>query len=92
MFLNILGQNAQCQGNYKAAEKYLLRSTRRLPARIYPYVLLVKLYSMPEYYDKHKLHKAAYHVLNDKPKVYSDAVLELRREVIEIIKDNDIEL
>lgn len=92
MFLNILGQNAQRRGNYKAAEKYLLRSTRRLPARIYPYVLLVKLYSIPEYYDKHKLYKAAYHVLNDKPKVYSKAVLELRREVIEIIKDNGIEL
>jgi hypothetical protein len=30
--------------------------------------------------------------LNDKPKVYSKAVLELRREVIEIIKDNGIEL
>ena len=37
MILNVLGRNAQENGEYNKAEKYLLRSTHRLPERIYPH-------------------------------------------------------
>ena len=48
MILNLLGQVAQAMGDYVEAEEYFLRSTCRLPGRIYPYYLLVRLYADPE--------------------------------------------
>ena len=45
MILNIIGKNEQEAGNYAEAEYWLIRSTHRLPGRIYPYFLLAKLYA-----------------------------------------------
>ena len=81
MILNILGRNAQERGEYEKAEKYLIRSTHRLPERIYPHYLLVKLYSESEYFNRIKLIKEARYVLNAKPKVNSIAIKEMRQEV-----------
>ena len=47
MILNIIGKNEQEAGNYAEAEYWLIRSTHRLPGRIYPYFLLAKLYAEP---------------------------------------------
>jgi hypothetical protein len=39
MVLNIIGKNCQALGEYKEAEAWFVRSTLRLPNRIYPYYL-----------------------------------------------------
>lgn len=88
MILNMLGRNAQENGEYKKAEKYLLRSTRRLPERVYPHYLLVKLYAEPEYFDRVKLIREAECVLNVEPKVNSTAIREMRQEVKKILGKN----
>ena len=89
MILNVLGRNAQENGEYKKAEKYLLRSTRRLPERVYPHYLLVKLYAEPEYFDRIKLIREAKCVLNAEPKVNSTAIREMRQEVKKILRDKE---
>lgn len=81
MILNIIGKNYQALGAYEKAEEYLIRSTHRLPGRIYPYYLLVKLYTEPEYCQSEKLKHAAEIVLTKEPKVQSTAVREMREEV-----------
>lgn len=65
----------------------MIRSTHRLPERIYPHYLLVKLYSESEYFNRIKLIKEAKYVLNAKPKVNSIAIKEMRQEVKKILKD-----
>lgn len=89
MILNMLGRNAQENGEYKKAEKYLLRSTHRLPERIYPHYLLVKLYAEPEFFDRIKFVSEAEHVLNAKPKVNSTAIREMKQEVNKILRDKE---
>lgn len=91
MILNILGRNAQESGEYEKAEKYLIRSTRRLPERIYPHYLLVKLYAEPEYHDREKLVREAEYVLNAEPKVNSTAIREMRQEVKNILKEKSMQ-
>ena len=87
MILNILGRNAQESGEYGKAEMYLLRSTYRLPERVYPHFLLVKLYAEPLYFDRIKLIREAEYVLNTEPKVNSTAIREMRQEVKKILED-----
>lgn len=87
MILNMLGRNAQESGEYGKAEKYLLRSTRRLPERVYPHYLLVKLYAEPECFDRIKLIREAECVLNAEPKVNSTAIREMQQEVKKILED-----
>ena len=91
MILNILGRSAQESGEYEKAEMYLLRSTRRLPERVYPHYLLVKLYAEPEYFDRVKLIREAEYVLNAEPKVNSTAIREMRQEVKNILKDKSMQ-
>lgn len=86
MILNLLGRNAQDSGAYEKAERYLIRSTRRLPNRTYPYYLLVKLYALPEYHHPEKLKRAAGKVLFSVPKVNSTAICEMHQEVRDILK------
>lgn len=81
MILNIIGKNYQALGAYEKAEEYLIRSTHRLPGRIYPYYLLVKLYTKPEYQQPEKLKWAVEVVLTKEPKVQSTAIKEMREEV-----------
>ena len=81
MILNIIGKNYQASGDYEKAEEYLIRSTHRLPGRIYPYYLLVKLYTKPEYQQPEKLKWAVEVVLTKEPKVQSTAIREMREEV-----------
>lgn len=89
MILNIMGKNCQALHEYECAEAFFLISVSRLPGRIYPYYLLAKLYSEPDYRDKDKFGDMKWNVLNRKPKVYSTAIEEMRREVEEIAENWD---
>ena len=81
MILNIIGKNYQAIGKYEKAEEYFIRSTHRLPGRIYPYYLLAKLYAEPEYRHPEKLKQVIQIVLTKEPKVQSTAIREMREEV-----------
>ena len=78
MILNIIGKNEQEAGNYAEAEYWLIRSTHRLPGRIYPYFLLAKLYAEPEFYQREKLEQAARMVMEKEPKVQSTVIRQMR--------------
>lgn len=84
MLLNIMGKNYQQLHFYEQAEYCFLSSVNCLPGRIYPYYLLAKLYAEPEYRNKEKFKEMERNVLNRKPKVYSMAIEEMRREIVEI--------
>lgn len=86
MILNIIGKNYQALGEYKKAEEWLIRSTHRLPGRIYPYYLLAKLYAEPEYCQPDRLKHTVEIVLTKEPKVQSTAVKEMREEVKKLVK------
>lgn len=103
MILNIMGKDCQALHKYECAETFFLISVNRLPSRIYPYYLLAKLYSEPDYRDEDRFRDMEWNVLNRKPKVYSIAIEEMRKEVKEIARawdtrnctirfSNDIEL
>ncbi|MDD3037198.1 O-antigen ligase family protein [Bacteroides sp.] len=85
MVLNIIGKNYQAAGEYGKAEGWLIRSTHRLPNRIYPYYLLAKLYAEPGYRQLEKLKSIAEIVLTKEPKVQSTAVKEMREEVKKLV-------
>ena len=84
MILNILGKNAQLQGDCTRAERWLWRSVHRLPGRIYPYYLLAKLYADPAYRQWDRFEEMRQIVLTKEPKVMSTAIREMREELKEI--------
>ena len=86
MVLNIIGKNYQAVGKYERAEGSLIRSTHRLPGRIYPYYLLAKLYAEPDYQQLEKLERMVEVVLTKEPKVQSTAVKEMRVEVKKLLQ------
>ena len=86
MVLNIIGKNCQAMGQYEEAEHWFIRSTHRLPNRIYPYYLLAKLYAEhPNFFPKEKLDWAARMVLEKEAKVESTAIRQMREEVKDIV-------
>ena len=86
MVLNIIGKNFQSMGQPEMAEHWFVRSTHRLPNRIYPYYLLAKLYAEhPDVFPKEKLEWAARMVLEKKAKVESTAIRQMREEVKEML-------
>ena len=90
MVLNIIGKNCQALGQYKEAEEWFIRSTRRLPNRIYPYYLLTKLYAEhPDVFPKEKLDWAARMVQKKDAKVESTAIREMREEVKKMLDINE---
>ena len=90
MVLNIIGKNYQALGQPYLAEGWFIRSTHRLPNRIYPYYLLAKLYAEhPKYFPKEKLGRAVKMVLEKEAKVESTAIKQMREEVKDIMQNND---
>ena len=89
MVLNIMGKNYQAMGYPTIAEGWFIRSTHRLPNRIYPYYLLAKLYAEhPKLFPKEKLEWAVRMVLEKEAKVESTAIREMREEVKNLLDLN----
>ena len=89
LVLNIIGKNCQAMGQYQEAEHWFIRSTHRLPNRIYPYYLLAKLYAEhPEVFSKEKLEWAVRMVLEKDAKVESTAIRQMREEVRVMLDEN----
>jgi tetratricopeptide (TPR) repeat protein len=89
MVLNIIGKNCQAMGQYQEAEHWFIRSTHRLPNRIYPYYLLAKLYAeCPDVFAREKLERAAKMVLEKEAKVESTAIKQMREEVKVMLDEN----
>ena len=89
MILNIIGKNSQALGYYEEAEEWFIRSTHRLPNRIYPYYLLAKLYAeCPDVFAREKLEWAAKMVLEKEAKVESTAIKQMREEVKVMLDEN----
>ena len=90
MVLNIIGKNYQALGQPYLAEGWFIRSTHRLPNRIYPYYLLAKLYAEhPDVFPKGKLEWAARMVLVKEAKVQSTAIRQMREEVKKMLKEKE---
>ncbi|MBQ2856059.1 MAG: O-antigen ligase family protein [Bacteroidaceae bacterium] len=90
MVLNIIGKNFQAMGQPKVAEHWFVRSTHRLPNRIYPYYLLAKLYAEhPKFFPKEKLVWVAKVVLEKKVKVESTAIRQMREEVKKMLEEKE---
>ena len=90
MVLNIIGKNYQALGQPYLAEIWYIRSTNRLPNRIYPYYLLAKLYAEhPRYFPKEKLEWAARMVLEKKAKVESTAIKQMREEMKKMLEEKE---
>ena len=85
MLYNVMGENYQAMKEYNKAEEYLLKSTRIVPNRLYPYYLLMKLYIKNG--DVIKARETAGIVLTKEPKVQSQAVREMREEARKIMND-----
>ena len=90
MILNIIGKNYQAMGQCKITEHWFIRSTHRLPNRIYPYYLLAKLYAEhPKVFPKEKLEWAARMVLEKEAKVESSAIRQMREEVKIMLEEKE---
>ena len=92
MVLNIIGKNHYALQHYSEAEKYFIRSSHRLPNRIYPYYLLAKLYADSAFRQPDKFKTIADKVLYKQPKVYSKVVEEMREEIKKIAKERQLPL
>ena len=84
MILNVIGKNYQQMGDCLSAEDWFIRSTHRLPGRIYPYYLLAKLYAEPGFRQPDKFEKMKWMVLTKEPKVHSTAIRQMREEIKKI--------
>ena len=87
MILNILGKNCQALGQYEEAEEWYVRSTHRLPNRLYPYYLLAKLYAEPKFFQLEECRETIEKVLHWNPKVPSEAIEEMKRELETLKKE-----
>lgn len=84
MILNVIGKNYQQMGDCLSAEDWFIRSTHRLPGRIYPYYLLAKLYAEPSFRQPDKFEKMKWMVLTKEPKVHSTSIRQMREEIKKI--------
>lgn len=84
MILNVIGKNYQQMGDCLSAEDWFIRSTHRLPGRIYPYYLLAKLYAEPGFRQPDKFEKMKRMVLTKEPKVHSTAIRQMREKIKKI--------
>lgn len=73
--------------NFALAEQCYKRSVNRLPARIYPYYLLAKLYAHPQWRQPEKMRRMAETVLTKKPKIDSPAIKEMRQDMKRLLED-----
>ena len=84
MIYNVMGRNYQAMKKYDEAEKSFQTASSLIPSRIYPYYLLTKLYD--ETGEQAKALSMARIVQTKEPKVYTEAINEMREEVNIICK------
>ena len=82
-FYNLTGINHQLMKDNAAAEIYFRKAADMVPNRLYPYYLLAKLYLEMGLFDK--ACQMAEIVLTKEPKVYSQAVIDMRKEMEKIM-------
>ncbi len=88
MILNIIGKNCLALDQYEQAEEWFIRSTYRLPNRIYPYYLLAKLYAeVPHIFPREKLEWAVRMVQEKNAKVESTAIRQMREEAKKLLEE-----
>ena len=92
MILDLIGKNESAMYRFDSAEQYYRRAADRVPSRIYPYYLMVKLFSYRDNYQPDKLREAARMVLTKEPKVPSTAIRQMKEETRKILKEKQIEL
>lgn len=80
-----LGMDYEGVSNYKKAEACYLQASFMIPHKFYPKYLLTKFFIKNLKFEKAKLW--ADQILNDKAKVNSTAVLEMRDEIAKLTKD-----
>lgn len=84
-YLRIMeGECYRNMGQLEKTEKCFKDAVWLLPGRIYPYYLLAKLYASSEYLHPEEFEKMKQIVLTKKPKVNSEAIEEMKREVAKI--------
>lgn len=89
MFYNIIGKNHQALKQYESAEKAFRQASLMIPHRLYPDYLMAKMY-----FESRQIPKgveAAKKLINKEPKVMSEAVEEMKKEMSELIKNNSSE-
>lgn len=92
MILNLIGKNESAMYRFDSAERYYRKAADRVPSRIYPHYLMVKLFSYRDNYQPEKLKEAARMVLTKEPKVPSTAIRQMKEETRKILKEKQIEL
>ena len=90
MHYYMMAKNEQSLGQYRQAEKHLLHAIDILPERIYPYYLLMNLYTEPSYFQPAKLKMAIDSVLTKKPKVESSAIKEMKEKARSMLNNTSI--
>ncbi|OUP22720.1 hypothetical protein B5F32_00515 [Parabacteroides distasonis] len=90
MLYYMMAKNEQSLGQYRQAEKHLLHAIDILPERIYPYYLLMNLYTEPSYFQPAKLKMAIDSVLTKKPKVESSAIKEMKEKARSMLNNTSI--
>lgn len=82
MPLNLIGKNFQALGEPDSAAHFFTRAANRVPNRLYPHYLLMKLYAdNPK--DSVKMREEADILLTKQAKVHSKAIDEMRMEAIQ---------
>lgn len=88
MPLNIMGRNYQSMGLRDSAEYCFFRASARVPNRLYPHYLLMKLYAETPS-DSIKMKRQADIVLTKQPKTHSTAIEEMRQEARKLLTNNN---
>lgn len=87
MFYNIIGKNYQALQQYTEAEKMFRQAHWMVPHRLYPYYLMAKMYFENGQTDKGI--EIARKLIAKEPKVMSDAVKEMKKEMAEAIENEE---
>ena len=74
------------QGQYDMAEKYFTKSAYRVPNRLYPHYLRLKMYSDSTSYDAEKAKRAANIILSKPVKIESEATRQMIEEAKKYIE------
>lgn len=87
MFLNLIGRNHEDLGEHDKSDEYYVMSMNRLPGRLYPLYLRVKLHANDS--DKTLFNELSLKLIEMKPKVESPATRQMKEEIMNGRMGND---